>query len=324
MSFWRQSPGPHWSHSFKSLLGSTAKPRVFEKTFPKPAFTYDLLTAQQASEIVIFLAEHYKIFPRSRISLDGNQLEKCITEKGWIGIGIREEKGLVGLVFLRPLGFLMSHEVSIDNEKGVLVDFFCVHSDWRKKGVGSKLLHAVVYEGSQRGYLMYFFIKEGIPIPSLPALRMSSYKWRPKHNPMPVNLKEYVKPMLQPMIPRHEELWNVPQLPHSATVYECSSPVFTPPIYVCVTPMYHTSEGDRRTMGEILWVWFDKRKGSHSEQKISRVIETVADICPYDMIFLDKSIPHDENHWIPDATYSWYGFNFHPARFFSSEIAFTF
>jgi hypothetical protein len=324
MSFWRQSPGPHWSHSFKSLLGSTANPHIFQKTFPKPDFSYDVFTAQQSPEIVIFLAQHYKIFPRSRVSLTANELSSCMTEKGWIGVGIRQENSLIGLVFLRPLGFMMNHDGSIENEKGALVDFYCVHSDSRKKGVGSKLLHALAYEGSQKGYLMYFFVKEGIPLPTLPALRLSSYVWRPKHNPMPVNLKEYVKPMVQPIVPRRRELWNVPQLPPSATVYECSSPVFTPPIYVCVTPMYHTSELDRKTMGEILWVWYDKQKGSHSDQKVTRVIETVADICSYEMIFLDKSIPHDENLWIPDATYSWYSFNFHPARFFSSDIAFTF
>lgn len=171
---------------------------------------------------------------------------------------------------------------------------------------------------------MYFFLKEGFPLPTLPALRISSYVWRPRRRPMPMNLKEYIKPMTQPMLPRNRELWNVPQLPTCATVYECSSPVFTPPIYVCVTPLYHMSEADSKTMGEILWIWFDKRKGSHADQKLTRVIETIADICSYDMVFLDKTIPHDQDLWIPDATCSWYSFNFHPARFFSSEIAFTF
>ena len=324
MSFWRKSPGPHWSHSFKSLLGSTAKPHLFQTSFPKPDFIYEVFTAQQAPEISLFLSQHYKIFPKSRVALPASQLAICMTDQGWIGVGIRQDYTLIGVVFLRPLGYIMHEEASVENEKGAIVDFYCVHTQFRSKGVGSNLLHALAHEGSLQGYFMYFFAKEGMPLPTLPALRISSYVWRPKHKPMPVNLKEYVKPMLHPMLPRQKELWNAPQLPTSATVYECASPVFTPPIYVCVSPMYHVSELEGKTMGEILWVWYDKRKGSHADQKITRVVETVADICPFDMIFLEKSIPHDENLWIPDATYSWYSFNFHPARFFSSEVAFTF
>ena len=322
MSFWNQSPGPSWSHYMKSLWNGEQPPSIFRDTFPKPAFSYSLIQSTDCSSIVWFLRDHYSIYPRSKVSLTEDSLRNAIVEQGWIGIAIRFRTVVAGCVFLRPLGYLMAGTKTIENQKALLVDFFCVNKPLRKTGIGSKLLHACVYEGSQRGYNVFFFVKEGLPHLLCPPLRTSTYIWRPRTVPMPMNLKEFVK--IVPSLPHPTDLWTLPESPSSARIYQCSAPTSNPPIYVCVTDMYHRSLPDGKTMGEILWVWHDTTKGTHDAQRIQRVVETVVDMVPYDLVFCDKSIPHDVRLWTTDATYSWYAFNLHPSRFFSTDLALTF
>lgn len=322
MSFWNQSPGPSWSQYMKSLWNGEQSPYVFRDSFSKPSFSYSLIQASDCSSIVWFLRDHYTIYPRSKVALTEQILQKGIEQEGWIGLCIRYRTTIAGCLFLRPLGFLMAETKAIENQKAVLVDFFCVNKPLRKTGIGSKLLHACTYEGSQRGYTVYFFVKEGLPHTVCPPLRLSTYIWRTRIVPMPVNLKEYVT-IVQPLS-HPTELWSIPEYPSAARIYQVASPTFTPPIYVCLTNMYHVSVPDGKTMGEILWIWYDKQKGSHDEQRIQRVVETVVDMAPYDLVFCDKSIPHDANLWTTDATYSWYAFNFHPSRFFQTNLALTF
>lgn len=321
-SFWNQSPGPHWSDYMKVMWTPVQHPFVFQQSFEKPLFTnYEIMDVSNSTEIIQFYNKNYAMFPKSRVALTQELLETFLVRDGTIIIGIRQGILLVGCIFLRHLGFLMSGSQALPTHpQAVLVDFFCVDRAHRKKGIGTKLLQATVYEGTQRGIQVYFFVKEGLPHMHCPPLRTSTYIWRPRTKPAPVNLKRFLR--LSEQHPKGAELWNSPRFSHHTKVYECTA--FKTPVYVAVTDMFHRSDPGGLTMGEILWVWHDISKGALEDQQIQRVIETVVDSCAFDLLFMDVGLPHDTSLWTTDVTYSWYAFNFHPMRFFSTSLALTF
>ena len=76
MSFWKQSPGPHWSHFFESLVAIDGNPYVLRKETPlQPNFPYDLVTAENCEEVSLLLRAHYQTYPGSRVSLIADQLQ---------------------------------------------------------------------------------------------------------------------------------------------------------------------------------------------------------------------------------------------------------
>lgn len=322
LSFWKHSPGPHWSHTLKAMWSPVEEPYIFQQSFAKTEEpSYKVLTLADIPDILHLYDHHYHMFPKSRVSLTKELLETFLTDDGVIILGIRHNLLLVGCIFLRPLGFLMSGRKAIgDHVQAGLVDFFCVHKNHRGKGVGSSLLWGTVQEGFQRGISVFFFVKEGLPHTLCPPLRTSTYIWRPRTKPAPVNLHRFLT--VGSKLPEGAELWNAPRGSHHATVYECTA--FKLSVYVAVTDMFHRSEPGGLTMGEIVWIWYDITKGKLEDQQLVRVLETVVDTCKFDLLFMDKALPHDPSLWTTDVTYSWYAYNFYPKQFFSTQLALTF
>jgi len=321
MSFWKQSPGPHWSHTFSTLMGNPKDPHVFQESFEKPTFAYTVLTKENVVEIYTLLQRHFSMYPRSKISLSKEQIIDFLDKEGCIAVGIFFNLSLVGVLFSRPLGFLMIGSRSVNNQKIGMIDFFCVHEKFRKKGIGSKLLNAMAYECLQRGYVAHLFLKEGMPLTSLPPLYSSNYIWRPRKIPAPVNLSNFIRPATA--LPRDSPFWNAPSAVFHTKIYECFA--FQPPVFIGVTDLFHHSEPEGKTMGELSWVWFDPLKGDHKPDKLQRIVETVVDsYSGYDMIFMDSNLPHDRSQWITDALFSYYAWNLHPGTFFKTKPALTF
>lgn len=321
MSFWKQSPGPFWSHTFGGLFSNSQTPHIFKESFEKPSFDYVLLGKNHTTDIYNLLTNHYTMYPRSKVSLTRDQVQEFLEKENCIAVGIYFNLNLVGVVFSRPLGFLMMGTKSVENQQFGLIDFFCVNEKHRKKGVGSKLLHAMAYECSQRGYVAHLFLKEGMPLTALPPLYSSNYVWRPRKLPAPVNLSNFIRPAVE--LPRDCAFWNAPTTIHHTKVFECFA--FQPPIFVGVTNLFHKAEPGGQTMGEISWVWFNSKKGTHTDEKLRRIVETVVDsFAGYDMLFMDSALPHDSSVWMTDALFSYYCWNFHPGSFFTTRPALTF
>jgi GNAT superfamily N-acetyltransferase len=321
MSFWKQSPGPHWSHTFSGLFSQVEKPHIFKESFEKPSFSYVVLGKENKLDIFNLLHFHYTMYPRSKLSLTIEQIQDFLEKEKCVAIGIYFNLSLAGVLFSRPLGFLMMGTTSLDHQKIGLIDFFCVHEKHRKKGVGSKLLHAMAYECWTRGYVAHLFLKEGMPLTALPPLYSSQYIWRPRKIPAPVNLSNFIRTSAE--IPRDCDFWNAPTMVFHTKVFECFA--FTPPIFVGVTNLFHKAEPGGQTMGEVSWVWWNPKKGNHSKDKIQRVVETVVDtFSGFDMLFMDSTIPHDSSIWMTDALFSYYCWNLHPGTFFKTRPSLTF
>lgn len=279
------------------------------------------MDSTHSRDIVNLLADHYKMYNRSKISLSQQQIIEFIEKENCVGIGIYTNLQLTGILFSRPLGFLMLGQKSLDTQKIGLIDFFCVHEKHRRSGIGSKLLHAMAYECFTRGYVAHLFLKEGMPLTSLPPLYSSHYVWRPVKNPAPVNLLNFIRSSSE--LPQHSPFWNSPDHVHHTKIFECFA--FTPSVFVGVTNLFHTVEPDKKTMGEISWVWYNKSKGHHSDEKLVRAVETVVDsFSSYDILIMDSAIPHDSSIWTTDALFSYYCWNLHPGTFFKTRPVLTF
>jgi hypothetical protein len=300
MSFWKQSPGPHWSHFFESLVAIDGNPYVLQKETPRaPSFPYDLVTDDHCEEVSLLLKTQYQTYPGSRVSLTAEQLQGFLKE-GWIGVMIHG----MGVVFSRPLGTLGFGNKIMREEAG-LVDFFCVVASQRKKGMGSHLLTALFYETSKAKRLVHLFQKEGFPLVGLPHLWTSVYCWRSVEgiqNPR-------VRKIDSGHLPLGAPCWNTIFNIKNTDIYEYEG------TYVGITDTFHTSVPSGNPIGEVAWI---------SGKKSVTALETIVDACKYDVILMDSAIPHMEDQWKKDARFAYYIFNAQPMRFLDVQPALTF
>lgn len=307
MSFWKQSPGPHWSHVIETLFKD--KPYVLRKEVPvQPNFAYQLVGVEQCDDVATLLKTQYQTYSGSRLCLTGKQIADHL-KQGWIGICIYG----FGVVFSRPLGTLAFGQ-NIMKEQAGLVDFFCVHMDRRQTGIGSHLLTALFYETSKVGRHVHLFQKEGYPLVGLPHLWTSSYCWRKRLQYVDMSIQKSlvnrtVKKVDSSHLPIGSACWNSSVSVYHTDIYECDG------TYVGITDTFHRSVPDGNSIGEVSWIWGKKSKAA---------LEAIVDTCKYDVLLMDSSLPHIEEEWSRDARYAYYIFNAQPLRFFDVKPSLTF
>lgn len=300
MSFWNESPGPNWSHFFETLVALDGNPYVLQKQSPRlPNFPYDLVTEDHCEEISLLLKTHYQTYPGSRISLTTEQIQEFLKE-GWIGVMIHG----TGVIFSRPLGTLGFLNKVIREEAG-MVDFFCVVSSERKKGIGSRLLTALFYETSKVGRLVHLFQKEGYPLIRLPHIWTSTYCWRTVEHVQ----NRRIQKISSGHLPIDAPCWNTTFNVKHTDIYEYDG------TFVGISDTFHTSVPDGKPIGEVVWI---------SGKRSPIALEIIIDACEYDIVLMDSAISHDEWKWKSDARFTYYIFNAQPMRFLDVQPALTF
>jgi GNAT superfamily N-acetyltransferase len=130
-----------WKSHTKSILESPTG-------FPSE---YDLTVTD-------FLHAHFRIHPDVVYHPSFKEDDIILT--------VRDTEKLVGCIRYR----------CIDIEKQIhLVDCFCIHPEWRGKGVGDYLLHDLHHRMKDKPYAI--FLKEGAPLP-IPSYYTSMYVYR--------------------------------------------------------------------------------------------------------------------------------------------------
>jgi GNAT superfamily N-acetyltransferase len=110
------------------------------------------------SSITDFLHTHFRIHPDVVYHPSCNEDDIILT--------VRDTEKLVGCIRYR----------CIDIKKQIhLVDCFCIHPEWRGKGVGDYLLHDLHHRMKEKPYAI--FLKEGAPLP-IPSYYTSMYVYR--------------------------------------------------------------------------------------------------------------------------------------------------
>jgi GNAT superfamily N-acetyltransferase len=248
---------------------------------------------------------------------------------GWIAVGVYKDSTLIGCAISRSLGTLHIKENPVPNTG--LVDFFCVHKAWRKKGIASLLLQELVRLTAKKDRLVHLFQKEGFPLSPIPPIWQSHYLWRKKG--LPSSLSEHlgkegiatrslVKYFSYTNAIPHNSIASIPkQLTGDSELYSFNYKGYS--MNLCITDTFHRSVPEGWKLGEIQWIL--PSDGIPIPLAIQEMaIETLADASKYEIILLDATLPHRKTKgWQKDSPYGYYLFNYNPGHFFSLKPYFV-
>lgn len=171
MVFWKTHPFfRQWSELFL--------PQLFEQSdLPSPTHhSYEVQTVatplSERTKIIQYLQQYFGVPPLkptldySENTLLGKQDELLI---------VRDVHEIAGTLRYKYAGeFVTSNKESI-----YLVDCFCIHPQWRRKGIGDYLLTQLHRRSNQKGRPYALFLKEGAPLSIwLPPLYTGTYVYR--------------------------------------------------------------------------------------------------------------------------------------------------
>lgn len=337
MSFWSHSPGPFWSHFFSSLVSCCESDvgllNPFLEKLPvtlsaPPGTRVQELSELNAVEIETLLHKHYQTFTKSKIVLPSKRIREGFLSDGWIGIGVFTGLKLIACCISRDLGTLQVK--SNDVPRVGMVDFFCVETSWRKKGVASFLLQEFVRFCAKKKRLVHIFQKEGLPLSPLPPVWQSQYIWRKKglrHSSEEYIGKEGIairSPVRNfsyaSVLPYANCISSIPkQLTGDSELYSFNFKGFV--VSLCLTNTFHCSVPEGFKIGEVSWIL---PHGSVPLPIQQMAVEALVDTCGYEVLLMDASIPHQtEKGWQKDAPYGYYLFNYNPGHFFSLKPYFV-
>ncbi len=337
MSFWSHSPGPTWFHWFQSwfvcqeqdtgLLNESLS--TLPKTIQPPSGTRVVeLTELNANDMESLLHSHYQTFPRSKIFLSAQRIREGFLYDGWIGIGVYTGLKMIGCCVSRDLGTLRIG--SDDIPRTGLVDFFCVASSWRKKGIASFMLQELVNLTAKKKRLVHVFQKEGLPLSPLPPIWQSQYIWRKRGLPgqskdyigkEDIWLRSHVRSFnYAETLPYDGMIASIPhQLSGDSELYSFNYRGFN--LHLCMTNTFHRSVPEGWRIGEISWIL---PKGDVPVKIQEMAVEALVDTCNYEVVLMDASFPHQKNKgWEKDSPYGYYLFNYNPGHFFSLKPYFV-
>lgn len=333
MSFWKEFPGPTWWDCIESFnpcstkekygvchVNLTAKPRTTR--LPK-AFRKVILHEKHATELEGFLSEHFSLYPRCKISLSKDRIFQGFHQEEWLGIGVYlMDKTMIGCCISKPLGRLKFPHQTF--EQGGIVDYFCVHSKYRKNGIASYMLDELVHLTAKKERTIHCFLKEGFPLLSLPPLYASRYIARRRG--YVGEGKDYLHKL---NIGLHSPIMSyshadyfpiskyVANLPHQFTgdseLYSFQYRGHN--VFMCITNLHHKTVPEEFTLGELSWILPQTIEVPLAIQQLA--VETCIDSSGYDILLMDQRIPHDtKKEWQRDASFSWYLYNYNPGEFF--------
>lgn len=334
MSFWKTSPGPSWSDCIESL--NPCLPQRYgicnhslskrSRTQEPKGYTLVSLSEKNAEDIERLLREDFQVYARCKITLSKERIRQGFAKDKWIGLGIYSlDKMLIGCCISKPLGSLKFPNETISNTG--IVDYFCVKESHRKLGLASFLLQELVYVTALKGRLVHIFLKEGLPLWSVPPLYHSRFLVRAKQpvgeaklylssagiaTHYPIQLYSHAS-----YLPLTRFAANLPeQLSGDSELFVFNYKGHC--VFLCMTDIHHRTAPDGLRIGELAWMLPQTVEVPLAIQKLA--VETCIDASPFDLVLMDSAIPHDtKKTWRRDASFSWYCFNYNPGCFFTAK-----
>jgi len=340
MSFWAESPGPHWSDWLKTKFLKQPIPVASPIRRTQVPLTEETkyknigeLQPRDCEALTVFLQTHFKITKKSQCRITEKQIRESMAN-GWIwGImksGLDPRGIILGSIVSRPLGdcaFLFNEgrhsplRRSFAKNTGY-IDFFCVHPDFQKGKVGSALLQWIDSKTSMVGRHIHFFQKELTPLVRLPPIWVGQYIVRENIRYVPTSSITIVsgtelatiieKPGLQITFPSY--------VGEATKLYKYTSELFL--FYVAITDTYHTTTKGGK-IGEVLWTEFVPKTKQQFYKIENSAMEKIVEASGYSVLLMDSTLPHQQFvGWKTDSTYYIYAYNLNPRRFFTVRPAF--
>lgn len=336
MSFWKQSPGPSWWDCIESLnpciqapygLCSNTLLQKERTTILPKAFSSISLSIKHATDIETFLKKHFSVYSSCRITLSKERIRQGFQQDKWIGVGVfTSDRQMIGCCISKPLGRMkFPHETL---PEGGLIDYFCVHADYRKLGIASYMLEELVYLTAKQKRVVHIFLKEGFPILSLPPIYTGRYLVRKKKVCLLEDPKNYLGSLGIGLHSNIQEYSHAEYFPLAKFVANLpwqlsgDSELFAfnykgHVVFLCMTDLHHRTAPEGLKVGELAWILPQTAEVPLPIQRLA--VETCVDSCKFDIVLMDTNIPHQSKDWQKDSSFSWYIFNYNPGGFFSMK-----
>jgi hypothetical protein len=251
--------------------------------------------ATSLEEINEFLSTHFRLHPDVHYDIPIDSL------RGNVILTVRDTNKtapLAGCIRYKSLGIC-------DQKQIHLVDCFCVHTDWRGKGVADYMLHELHTIMKDRPYAI--FIKEGKPLPIIPFYQ-GQYVYRvikkePIHSVQSISIDtayrimahhQVFHPFFQLAQPSSNQEWKL----WKQGVHH---------VLACVQDTYQRLHGKR--MGWITaWIESPAITDTMRNDASYQLSGSVA----YDMIWMNR-IHVTDSRWTMDGPFYWYTYQWEPS-----------
>lgn len=336
MSFWSHHPGPSWFSCIESLnpcsqpsYGICNENLLRRQRFLSLSNQYRSipLSSKHAHDMETLLKDHFVLYPRCKLFLSQDRIRQGFDQDGWIGIGILNiDKQMIACCVSKALGRMkFTHETL---PQGGIIDYYCVHKNYRKQGIASFMLEELMIQTAQKERFVHIFLKEGFPLWNIPPLYFSQYITRERQPPgtscqgkdyfglQGIGLHSYIVSYSHAeFLPLTRFAANLPYELNGdsqLSVFNYKGHV----VFLCMTNLHHRTVPEGKTVGELAWAFPQTPEVPLSIQRLA--VETCVDCSSYDIVLMDHTIPHDtKKAWRKDATFSWYIFNYNPGSFFN-------
>jgi GNAT superfamily N-acetyltransferase len=270
MVFWKTYTTPHTAQFQSNIV---TKPHLKSPT-GHPCKEAPKEDIQQ------FLHDHFRPHPDVIFNLPMEEIHDILT--------IYDDTKLVGCIRYHYIGDYESNPIHV-------VDCFCIHPEWRGKGVGDYLLHELHHRNLHRPYA--FFLKERMPLPVTPlycgVYAYHEIIWKPQPNVIDIStdmayrlmdIYQKFKPFFMIRSPSKNQQWRLYRKGHHS-------------VLCCVQDTYQTLNGKR--MG---WMtaWIESGITDEIREDALHQLSTVK----YDMIWVDSKWATHE--WNQDGVFYWY------------------
>lgn len=271
-----------WSHN-SSRTNKPFESQLCKKKIISTGFSSEKAT--DLHEVQQFLHSYFRIHPDVIYNIPIKELERDFV------LIVREHTKLIGCI--------RYHYVGTIEEDIHLVDCFCIHPEWRGKGIGDYLLHELHHRMTDKPYAI--FLKEGSLLPAIPFYSsMYAYRFvkdKPTNNIIQVPIKNAYR--LLEIYKKSRDFFMIARPSDNQYWRLYKNGIHS--ILACVQDTYQTLHGKR--MGWITaWIESpgitDTMRGDASYQ--------LSEVPGFDMIWMDWKWINDNNEWILDGEFHWY------------------
>ena len=199
---WSSYLSQWWQSKKVGVLENTPMPR--KVSFPAGCA---IVSGKQEHTPIIkeFWYRYFSISSKCKCLIPEDFLKRMITSLSWeLWLVINSRGEIIGTVVRKRLGEIQIGDQSM--KEAYMVDYFCVHPAWRKKGIGRGLLNHL-HNQTKHPFSPHFILWEGVQA-SIPPISSGIYWWREGKG---ININTQIKKQIlenKPLTPTKNDIFS--------------------------------------------------------------------------------------------------------------------
>lgn len=291
--FWSDAPTVSWwTYLYRKFIDTTPvqptllpESQTLSKTkYPiAPGYSVFPLSTRKVREYSLFLKQHfYGPQTKAQLYIPHQVLERHLEDQSWSGVELTTSSGaLVGLVIQKRCVQTAPFPVAC-------VEWICVHSAYRSRGLADILLRGLyVFSAQNHSTYAHTFRKEGYAL-SIPPVKTETILLRKRQHRL-----------------RRTMTFTIQELPTGVLIFETDS------LKLWIQPTYEILENSQHTFEILSW----EAKTVVSRERLPYLFEELIDALPAHIhaIYASSEFPHlDSLGWVYQGQQSWYAFHYDP------------